>query len=146
MARQQCSISFGWQPTNDLSSLPVDLWGQGRDADWATGVAGSRDAGTSGAGAVPLRSAQMMGPRKKLWLIKPMVRLHLSDNNNNNKKVEKESVVKTISGRLFKNQFGSATMTMGVFRRCMDRDQLVVQWLRRRPQTCKSEMLPDHYH
>ena len=56
-----------------------------------------------------------------------MVRLHLSDNNNNNKKVEKESVVKTISGRLFKNQFGSATMTMGVFHRCMDRDQLVVQ-------------------
>ena len=29
MARQQCSVSFGWQPTNDLSSLLLDLWGGG---------------------------------------------------------------------------------------------------------------------
>lgn len=34
-----------------------------------------------------------------------------------NKKVEKESVVKTRSGRLFKNQLGSATITMWVFHR-----------------------------
>ena len=33
-------VSFGWQPTNDLTSLPVDLWGRGRDAEWALGVAG----------------------------------------------------------------------------------------------------------
>ena len=29
---QQCSVFFGWQPTNDLMSLPVDLWGWGHDA------------------------------------------------------------------------------------------------------------------
>ena len=143
MARQQCSVSFGWQPTNDLTSLPVDLWGRGHDVEWVLGVAGSRDAGTSGAGAVPLRSAQMMGPRKKLWLIKPVVRLHLSDDNRKRKerkKLEKESVVKTISGRLFKTQLGSATMTMRVFHRSVDRDQ------RRRPEICESEMLPHHHN
>ena len=40
VTQQQCSVSFGWQPTNDLTSLPVDLWGWGRDAEWALGVAG----------------------------------------------------------------------------------------------------------
>ena len=41
VTRQQCSVSFGWQLTNDLTSLPVDLWGRGRDGEWALGVAGS---------------------------------------------------------------------------------------------------------
>ena len=65
VTQQQCSVSFGWQPTNDLTSLPVDLWGRGRDADepWVWPEVG--DAGTSGAGAVPLRSAQLMGQREK---------------------------------------------------------------------------------
>ena len=26
VTRQQCNVSFGWQPTNDLMSPPVDLW------------------------------------------------------------------------------------------------------------------------
>ena len=46
MTQQQCRVSFGWQPTNDLTSLPVDLWGRGRDAERALGVAeggGCRD-------------------------------------------------------------------------------------------------------
>ena len=35
VTRQQCSVSFGWQPTNDLTSLPVDLWGAGpRNESW----------------------------------------------------------------------------------------------------------------
>ena len=58
MTRHQCSVTFGWQPTNDLTALPVDLWGQGHDADSVLGVAGGGDAVTSGAGAVPLRSTQ----------------------------------------------------------------------------------------
>ena len=29
VTRQQCSVSFGWLPTNDLTSLSVDLWGAG---------------------------------------------------------------------------------------------------------------------
>ena len=33
VTQQQCSVSFGWQPTNDLMSLPVDLWGRGHDAE-----------------------------------------------------------------------------------------------------------------
>ena len=33
VTQQQCSVSFGWQPTNDLTSPPVDLWGWGRDAE-----------------------------------------------------------------------------------------------------------------
>ena len=65
MTRQQYSFSFRWQPTNDLTSPPVDLWGQGRDAELVLGVAGGRDAGTSGMGAVPLRLAQMIGQQKK---------------------------------------------------------------------------------
>ena len=36
---EQCNVSFGRQPTNDLTSPPVDLWGRGRDAEWALGVA-----------------------------------------------------------------------------------------------------------
>ena len=39
VTQQQCSVSFGWQPTNDLTSPPGDLWGRGRDAEWALGVA-----------------------------------------------------------------------------------------------------------
>ena len=33
--RQQCGVSLGRQPTNDLTSPPpsVDLWRQGRDAE-----------------------------------------------------------------------------------------------------------------
>ena len=34
VTRQQCNVSFGWQPTNDLTSPPVDLWGRGRDTEW----------------------------------------------------------------------------------------------------------------
>ena len=30
---QQCSVSFEWQPTNDLRSPPVDLWGRGCDVE-----------------------------------------------------------------------------------------------------------------
>ena len=26
VTRQQCSVSFGWQPTNDLTSPHADLW------------------------------------------------------------------------------------------------------------------------
>ena len=53
------------QPTNDLTSL---LWTSGggaamRNEPWVWPKVG--DAGTSGAGAVPLRSAQMMGQQKK---------------------------------------------------------------------------------
>ena len=33
VTQQQCSVSLGWQPTNDLTSLPVDLWGRGHDAE-----------------------------------------------------------------------------------------------------------------
>ena len=65
VTRQQYSISFRWQPTNHLTSPPVDLWGQGRDAELVLGVARGRDAGTSGLGAVPLRLAQMIGQQKK---------------------------------------------------------------------------------
>ena len=64
VTRQQCSVSFGWQPTNDLTSLPVDLWRLGRDAESVLGVSGGKDVGTSGAGAVPLKSAQMMRQQK----------------------------------------------------------------------------------
>ena len=39
VTRQQCSVSLGWQPTNDLTSPPVDLSGRGRDAQWILGVA-----------------------------------------------------------------------------------------------------------
>ena len=47
--------------------VAVDPWGQACDVEWATDVAGGRDAGISSAGAVPLTSAQMMGqpPPKK---------------------------------------------------------------------------------
>ena len=65
VTQQQCSVFFGWQPTNNLTSLPVDLWGQGRDAEWVLGVAKGGDARTSGAGAVPLRLAQMMGQQQQ---------------------------------------------------------------------------------
>ena len=54
VTQQQCSVSFGWQPTIYLTS-PVDL----------LGVAGGRDAGTSGAEAGPQRSAQMMGQQQQ---------------------------------------------------------------------------------
>ena len=74
VTRQQCSVSFGWQPTNDLTSLPVDPWGRGGAAEWVLGVAGSKDAGTSGAGAVSLRSAQMMGlQQQQQILVKPVL-------------------------------------------------------------------------
>jgi len=56
VTQQQCCVSFGWQPTNDLTSLPVDLCGRGYDAELVLGVAEGRDAGTSGKEAVPLRS------------------------------------------------------------------------------------------
>ena len=62
---QHCSVYFGWLPNKDLTSLPVDLWGRVRDTEWVLGVAGSRDAGTSGAGAVCLMSAQMMGQQQQ---------------------------------------------------------------------------------
>ena len=65
MTRQQRSVSFRWQPTNDLTSPPVDLWRQGRDVELVLGVARGRDAGTSGMGAVPLRLAQMIGQQQK---------------------------------------------------------------------------------
>ena len=47
VTQQQCSVSFGWQRTNDLTSRPVDLWGRDHNAE----LVGGRDAGTSGAGA-----------------------------------------------------------------------------------------------
>ena len=62
---QQCSVSFVWQPTNDLMSLPADLWGWGHDAKWALGVAGGRDARMSSVRAVPLRLAPMIGQQEK---------------------------------------------------------------------------------
>ena len=34
VTRQQCSVFFGWQPTNDLTSPPVDFWRQDRDAEF----------------------------------------------------------------------------------------------------------------
>ena len=43
--------------------MPVDLWGWGCDAECVVGVARGDDAGTSSAGAVPLKSAHMMGPK-----------------------------------------------------------------------------------
>ena len=39
----------------------MDLCGWGRGAESVLGVAGGRDAGMSGAGAVPVRLAQMIG-------------------------------------------------------------------------------------
>ena len=33
LTQQQCSISFEWQRTNDLTSPPVDLWGRDRNAE-----------------------------------------------------------------------------------------------------------------
>ena len=38
VTRQQCSVSFRRQPTNDLTSPPVDLWGRGRNKECALGV------------------------------------------------------------------------------------------------------------
>ena len=58
---QQCSVSFGWQPTNNLTSLPVNIRGWGCNAESVLGVAVGRDAGMSGAGVVSMRSAQMTG-------------------------------------------------------------------------------------
>ena len=57
VTQQQCSVSFGWQPTNDLTSPPVDLWGRGHNVEWALGVAeggGCRD-----------EQCRMMGQQKK---------------------------------------------------------------------------------
>ena len=62
VARWQCSVSFGWQPTNDPTSSPVDLWGvPGGSAMDVAGGGGSRDERHR---AVPLRSARMMGQQK----------------------------------------------------------------------------------
>ena len=50
VTQQQCSVSFEWQPTNDLTSPPpVDLWGRAamRNEPWVWPKVG--DAGTSGA-------------------------------------------------------------------------------------------------
>ena len=63
VTRQQCSVSFRWQPTNDLKSPPVDLWGKNKPWMWpAVG-----DAWTSRAGEMfmTMRSAQMMGQQQK---------------------------------------------------------------------------------
>ena len=49
--------SYGRQPTTNLKSPPVDLWG----SSWVTDVAGGWDARMRGWGAVPPRSAQMVG-------------------------------------------------------------------------------------
>ena len=93
MLSRVCSIRTGITEHHGSDSAAVqfllrmaahqqsDVTSCGLTAEWVLGVAGSRDAGTSGAEAVPLRSAQMMGPKKKVWLIKPMVRLHPSDDN-----------------------------------------------------------------
>ena len=48
--QQQCTVSFRWQPTNNLTS-PVDLWQQGHDAELVLDMAGGGGAGTSSAGA-----------------------------------------------------------------------------------------------
>ena len=50
VTQQQCIVSFGWQPTNNLTS-PVDLWQQGHDAELVLDMAGAGGAGTSGEGA-----------------------------------------------------------------------------------------------
>ena len=52
------------QPTNNLTSPLVDLWGWGRKAECTLGVAGFRGAGISSMGAMPLMLAQMMGQQK----------------------------------------------------------------------------------
>ena len=52
------------QPTNNLTSPLVDLWGWGHKAECTLGVAGVRGAGISSMGAMPLMLAQMMGQQK----------------------------------------------------------------------------------
>ena len=55
VTQQQCSVSFGWQPTNDLTSLPVDLWGAGpRNESWVWPEMG-----------MPGQAAQMMGQQQQ---------------------------------------------------------------------------------
>ena len=62
---QQCSVSFWWQHTNNLTSPLMDLWWQGQGIEWALDLAGSRDAHMSSTKAMPLRSAQIVGHHKK---------------------------------------------------------------------------------
>ena len=64
VTRQQCSVSFRWQPTNGLTS-PLDLWGWGCNAERALGVAGGGECWDKQHRAVPLRLAQMMGQQQK---------------------------------------------------------------------------------
>ena len=44
---QQCSVPSGWQPTNGLTSPPVDLYDWDRDAERVLVVVGGGDAGMS---------------------------------------------------------------------------------------------------
>lgn len=62
MTVQLCSVSFQWHPTNNLTSLPVDLWGRGRNVESVLGVVTGRDAGTSSVGTVLLMLAQIPSP------------------------------------------------------------------------------------
>ena len=62
VTRWQCSVSFGWQPTNDPTSPPVDLWGVPGGS--AMDVAGGGESRDERHRAAPLRSARMMGQQK----------------------------------------------------------------------------------
>ena len=45
----------GRQPSNDLTSPPMDLWQQRHDAEQTLDVSEGRNVGTSGIGALPLK-------------------------------------------------------------------------------------------
>ena len=68
----------------------MDLWGRGRDAERVLGVAGSREAGTSGAGAVPLRSARMTGQKQKQKKINTAM-MRMTKENETKRKQKRKS-------------------------------------------------------